>query len=185
MTSCSDSASSRPWTRSVSDKAMSMPAETPAPLTWLPCQTTRSATTSKPIARRLSRKPRRRLALCPGPGAWPAAPAPSGAAFARICPAGRPPIQQGSDRLLLMADQRLQIRLRDAIASATAAEANRDRSKTQRRNATPSLLDGHTHNAERRAADVRRLQRPPTSASIKSRVNREAGVSRVEAQPSH
>ena len=36
--------SSRPCTRSVSDSAMSIPAETPGPPTWLPCQTTRSPT---------------------------------------------------------------------------------------------------------------------------------------------
>src|SRR5918992_357699 len=57
IASCSDSASFRPCTRSVSASAMSMPADTPAPLMWLPCHTTRSATTSTPIARRLSRKP--------------------------------------------------------------------------------------------------------------------------------
>src|SRR5689334_18611632 len=54
IASWSDSATSRPWTRSVSDSAMSIPDETPAPLTWLPCHTTQSPTTSTPIARRLS-----------------------------------------------------------------------------------------------------------------------------------
>ena len=49
------SATSRPCTRSVRARAMSIPADTPAPLMWLPCQTTRSATTSTPIARIASR----------------------------------------------------------------------------------------------------------------------------------
>jgi hypothetical protein len=49
----------------VSAKAMSMPADTPAPLMWLPCQTTRSATTSTPSAEVVAEAPvgRRLLAL--------------------------------------------------------------------------------------------------------------------------
>ncbi len=50
ITSWRASASSRPWTRSVSDRAISMPADTPAPATWLPCQTTRPSTTFTPMA---------------------------------------------------------------------------------------------------------------------------------------
>jgi hypothetical protein len=55
ISSWSASASSRPCTRSVSESAMSIPAEIPAPLMCVPCQTTRSPTTSTPIARTLSR----------------------------------------------------------------------------------------------------------------------------------
>ena len=38
ISSCRDSATSRPCTRSVNESAMSMPAETPAPLTWFPAR---------------------------------------------------------------------------------------------------------------------------------------------------